>query len=178
MQNFAGSAADQNLIRLQLFACGDGGTELLGIFVMIAAGASQHLSHGVDRKLGRSIGILVGVQQYKLAQVPAPGAALRVGSFASNGQASGYQSKSTCEIAASQHEASWFRMIPQEGRLPSRGHSQSLRLSADKAAQGASLWPAAQKELRRTAPLARGTRKASRCQRTRPHREQTCGQRL
>src|SRR5258706_1146134 len=121
MQNFAGSAADQNLIRLQLFACGDGGTELLGIFVMIAAGASQHLSHGVDRKLGRSIGILVGVQQYKLAQVPAPGAALRVGSFASNGQASGYQSKSTCEIAASQHEASWFRMIPQEGPLPSRG---------------------------------------------------------
>src|SRR5260370_42330408 len=83
------------------------GAELLGIFVMITARASQHLGHGVDGKLRRSIGGFVGVQQYKLAQVPAPGAALRIGSFASDGQPCGYQSKSTAKIAASQHAASW-----------------------------------------------------------------------
>src|SRR5258708_36758866 len=88
---------------------------------MISARASEHLGHGVYRKLRRSIGVLVGVQQYQPAQVPAPGAALRIGSFASNGQTSGYQSKSTSKIAASQHDASWFRMIPQEGPLPWRG---------------------------------------------------------
>src|SRR5258708_3922076 len=139
MQNFAGTAADQYLIRLQLFARGNCGAELLGVFVMIAARASQHLGHGVDRKLRRSIGVLVGVQQYQPAQVPAPGAALRIGSFTSHGQPSGYQSKSTSKIAASQHDASWFRIIPHEGPLPWRGALASLRLSADKAAQGASL---------------------------------------
>src|SRR5260221_11882815 len=121
MQNFAGSAADQNLIRLQLFAGRDGGAELLGVFIMIAARAGEHLGHGVYRKLRRTIGVLVGVQQYQPAQVPAPGPALRIGSFASNGEPSGYHSKSTSKIAASQHDASWVRIIPQEGPLPWRG---------------------------------------------------------
>src|SRR5260221_4685776 len=120
MQNFAGSAADQNLIRLQLFAGRDGGAELLGVFIMIAARAGEHLGHGVYRKLRRTIGVLVGVQQYQPAQVPAPGAALRIGSFASNGEPSGYHSKSTSKIAASQHDASWFRIIPQVRFLRSR----------------------------------------------------------
>src|SRR5260370_7364957 len=84
MQNFAGTAADQNLIRLQLFARGNGGAKLLGVFVMIAARASEHLGHGVDRKLWRSIGILVGVQQYKPAQIPAPRAPLPLGTFTSH----------------------------------------------------------------------------------------------
>jgi len=62
------------------------------------------------------VGVLVGVQQYKPAQVPAPRAALRIGSFASDGQTGSYQSKSTSKIAASQHDASWFRIIPHDNR--------------------------------------------------------------
>ncbi len=125
VQHFARPAPDDDLLRREVLAPRDGGVDLAELLVVIAARRRQHLPHRRDGNLGRTGGVLVGVEpRHVLGKVRhVEGGALRESHLGKQsrhyrGTAAVDRKGSTCDCASPPSDGTIIALHSTHAALP------------------------------------------------------------